>query len=171
MAKVILGNHKPNKFRKQKRKLPNASRILSVYKPLFPQFTISQNPQIQPKRTLNLSISTIATETTESSKKILLKSFDDEDFKVDKIIALESKTIKHMIEDDCTDNVIPLPNVTGKILAKVIEYCKKHVESSEKKKDSSDTTTAGFGGGVGGGGGGIVDDELKSWDAEFVNVD
>ncbi|KAK9677537.1 hypothetical protein RND81_11G150100 [Saponaria officinalis] len=107
----------------------------------------------------------MATTTTESSKKILLKSSDGEDFEVDEIVALESQTIKHMIEDDCADSVIPLPNVTGKILAKVIEYCKKHVESSEKK-GSSDTTTAGFGSG-----GGVVDDELKTWDAEFVNVD
>jgi len=32
---------------------------------------------------------------------------------VDEIVALESKTIKHMIEDDCTDNGIPLPNITS----------------------------------------------------------
>ncbi|PKI58333.1 hypothetical protein CRG98_021271 [Punica granatum] len=37
-----------------------------------------------------------------------------------------AKTIRHMIEYDCADNGIPLPNVTSKILAKVVEYCKKH---------------------------------------------
>ncbi len=30
--------------------------------------------------------------------------------------------------DTGTESVIPLPNVTGKILGKVIEYCKYHVE-------------------------------------------
>lgn len=70
-------------------------------------------------------------------------------------MALESQTIKHMIEDDCADNGIPLPNVTSKILSKVIEYCKKHVESPK----SDDRTTS------------TVDDELKAWDAEFVKVD
>jgi S-phase kinase-associated protein 1 len=57
-----------------------------------------------------------------------------------------------MIEDDCTDNGISLPNVTSKILAKVIEYCKKHVKAvgSEDKPN---------------------EDDLKAWDADFVKVD
>ncbi|CAO2830667.1 unnamed protein product [Amaranthus hypochondriacus] len=90
-----------------------------------------------------------------SSRKILLKSSDGETFEVDEVVALESQTIKHMVEDDCADNVIPLPNVTSKILAKVIEYCKKHVDSS-KSSENNDRQ---------------VDDELKTWDADFVKVD
>lgn len=90
-----------------------------------------------------------------STRKITLKSSDGETFEVDESVALESQTIKHMIEDDCADNGIPLPNVTSKILSKVIEYCKKHVESPK----SDDRTTS------------TVDDELKAWDAEFVKVD
>ncbi|KAE8037881.1 hypothetical protein FH972_010434 [Carpinus fangiana] len=58
--------------------------------------------------------------TMSSSKKITLKSSDGE---VDEAMALELLTIKHMIEEDCADNVIHLPNVRSKILAKVIEYC------------------------------------------------
>ncbi|KAE8010659.1 hypothetical protein FH972_007010 [Carpinus fangiana] len=87
-----------------------------------------------------------------SSKKITLKSSDGEAFEVDEAVALESQTIKHMIEDDCADNGIPLPNVTSKILAKVIEYCKKHVEAANPEERTSD-------------------DDLKAWDAEFVKVD
>lgn len=89
-----------------------------------------------------------------SSKKIILKSSDGESFEVDEAVALESQTIKHMIEDDCADNGIPLPNVTSKILAKVIEYCKRHVETP--KSDDRNNS---------------VDDDLKTWDAEFVKVD
>ncbi|EEF52763.1 SKP1-like protein 1B [Ricinus communis] len=89
-----------------------------------------------------------------TSRKITLKSSDGETFEVDEAVALESQTIKHMIEDDCADNGIPLPNVTSKILSKVIEYCKKHVETSK----SDDRPSS-------------VDDELKTWDAEFVKVD
>ncbi|XP_031265435.1 SKP1-like protein 1B [Pistacia vera] len=89
-----------------------------------------------------------------TSKKITLKSSDGEAFEVDEVVALESQTIKHMIEDDCADNGIPLPNVTSKILSKVIEYCKKHVEATK-----ADDRAAG------------VDEELKAWDAEFVKVD
>ncbi|KAL6978185.1 SCF ubiquitin ligase complex protein SKP1b [Sarracenia purpurea var. burkii] len=89
-----------------------------------------------------------------SARKIILKSSDGETFEVDEAVALQSQTIKHMIEDDCTDSGIPLPNVTSKILSKVIEYCKKHAENP-KSEDSS----AG------------VEDDLKAFDAEFVNVD
>ncbi|KAH9611325.1 hypothetical protein KSS87_003995 [Heliosperma pusillum] len=97
-----------------------------------------------------------------SSKKIILKSSDNEDFEVDEIVALESQTIKHMIEDGCADNAIPLPNVTAKTLSKVIEYCKKHVDvAATKPADASTSTAAGVAG----------DDELKKWDEEFVKVD
>ncbi|CAN0871941.1 SKP1-like protein 1B [Linum grandiflorum] len=88
-------------------------------------------------------------------RKITLKSSDGEAFDVDEAVALESQTIKHMIEDDCADNGIPLPNVTSKILSKVIEYCKKHVEASSKSEDRPST----------------ADDDLKNWDADFVKVD
>ena len=92
-----------------------------------------------------------------ASKKITLKSSDGELFEVDQDVAMESQTIKHMIEDDCAESGIPLPNVNSKILAKVIEYCKKHVESSAKGSNSADDKA--------------VDEKIKSWDAEFVNVD
>ncbi|XP_010669692.2 SKP1-like protein 1B [Beta vulgaris subsp. vulgaris] len=98
-------------------------------------------------------------------KKITLKSSDGENFDVEESVALECQTIKYIIEDDCADNVIPLPNVTAKILSKVIEYCKKHVESvaaakssTEDGSSSSNPTTA-------------DEEELKTWDAEFVKVD
>ncbi|KAF2596994.1 hypothetical protein F2Q68_00009163 [Brassica cretica] len=83
-----------------------------------------------------------------STKKIVLKSSDGESFEVDEAVALESQTIAHMVEDDCVDNGIPLPNVTSKILAKVIEYCKKHVDAAASKTD-----------------------DLKAWDAEFMKID
>lgn len=85
-------------------------------------------------------------------KMIVLKSSDNETFEVEEAVAVESQTIKHMIEDDCADTCIPLPNVTSKILAKVIEYCKKHVDTPK----SDDKTS---------------EDELKNFDAEFVKVD
>ncbi|XP_010690359.2 SKP1-like protein 1B [Beta vulgaris subsp. vulgaris] len=94
-------------------------------------------------------------------KKITLKSSDGENFDVEESVALESQTIKHMIEDDCADNAIPLPNVTGKILSKVIEYCKKHVESAAAKSSTEDRSSSNS----------TADEELKSWDAEFVKVD
>ncbi|CAL9042681.1 unnamed protein product [Musa banksii] len=94
------------------------------------------------------------------AKTIMLKSSDGEVFEVDEAVAMESQTIKHMIEDDCAENGIPLPNVTSAILAKVIEYCRKHVEASAAaaSKSSDDGSKP-------------TDEEIKSWDAEFVKVD
>ncbi|CAI0413085.1 unnamed protein product [Linum tenue] len=50
-----------------------------------------------------------------------------------------------MIEDGCAGDGIPIPNVTGAILAKVLEFCKKHQHHAP-------------------------DQELKKWDAEFAKV-
>ncbi|ONH95168.1 hypothetical protein PRUPE_7G054500 [Prunus persica] len=61
-------------------------------------------------------------------KKITLKSDDNQTFEVEVAVAMQLQTIKHMVEDDCADDAIPLPNVTSSALAKVIEYCKKHHE-------------------------------------------
>ncbi|KAJ6852085.1 SKP1-like protein 1A [Iris pallida] len=95
---------------------------------------------------------------SEAAKKITLKSCDGEEFEVEQVVAEESQTIRHMIEDGCAENGIPLPNVNSRILSKVIEFCKKHVEhaaasSSSKGEDKS------------------ADDEIKAWDGDFVKVD
>ncbi|KAF3332236.1 SKP1-like protein 1B [Carex littledalei] len=100
------------------------------------------------------------------AKKITLKSSDGEEFVVDELVAMESQTIRHMIEDDCAENGIPLPNVTSKILSKVIEYCKKHVDSAF----SSAAATA-EGAAAAGASSKTVDEELKQWDQDFVKVD
>lgn len=84
---------------------------------------------------------------------------------MDEAVAMESQTIKHMIEDECADNGIPLPNVTSKILSKVIEYCKKHVEAAAAAAATKSSD------GVSLGGERAIDDDLKAWDAEFVKVD
>ncbi|KAF6143645.1 hypothetical protein GIB67_004174 [Kingdonia uniflora] len=60
-------------------------------------------------------------------RKFTLNSSDGESFQVDEDVAMESQTIKHLIEDDCANNPVPLPNVMNSTMVKVIEYCKKHV--------------------------------------------
>ncbi|XP_073034183.1 SKP1-like protein 1A isoform X2 [Primulina eburnea] len=72
-----------------------------------------------------------------SKKTIMLKSSDGDTFEVEELVAMESLTIRNIIEDDCADAVIPLPNVTSKILTKVIEYCKRHVQA-ESEADAAD---------------------------------
>ncbi|XP_073286269.1 SKP1-like protein 1B [Primulina huaijiensis] len=92
-----------------------------------------------------------------SKKMIKLKSSEGDMFEVEELVAMESQTIRHMIEDDCADSVIPLPNVASNILAKVIEYCKRHVQTSSK----ADTDVLGM----------MADSELNQFDTEFVRVD
>ncbi|OIV92674.1 hypothetical protein TanjilG_18025 [Lupinus angustifolius] len=84
--------------------------------------------------------------------KITLTSSDGESFEVDEAVALQSQTIKHLVEDGCADNGIPLPNVTSNILALVVKYCNKHVEPSDSDKKSNDQ-------------------DLRAWNADFVKVD
>ncbi|KAJ4835034.1 hypothetical protein Tsubulata_048264 [Turnera subulata] len=86
--------------------------------------------------------------STSSEKMITLLSSDGEEFVVEEAVAFQSQTIKHMIEDGCADQSIPLPNVPGRTLSKVVEYCKKHTSSDENKEP-----------------------ELMAWDVEFTKVD
>ncbi|XP_019179019.1 PREDICTED: SKP1-like protein 1A [Ipomoea nil] len=83
-----------------------------------------------------------------SNKMIILRSSDGEIFEVEEAVALEMQMIKYMIDDECVDTTIPITNVTGKILAKVIEYCKSHAEAAKTSQD-----------------------DLKDFDANFIKVD
>ncbi|XP_047088363.1 SKP1-like protein 1 isoform X2 [Lolium rigidum] len=93
-----------------------------------------------------------------AGKMITLKSNDGEEFEVEEAVAMGSQTIRHMIEDDCADNGIPLPNVNSKILSKVIEYCKKHVQLAAKPVADGASALSST-------------EDIKNWEAEFVNVD
>ncbi|KAG5628132.1 hypothetical protein H5410_013350 [Solanum commersonii] len=86
--------------------------------------------------------------TLEKEKKfITLKTSDGEEFKLDETIVVRSEVIKNIVQDqDCATNVIPLSNIDGKIMTKVIEYWKKH---SEK---------------------GVSEDQLKNFDKDFLKV-
>ncbi|KAK4487749.1 hypothetical protein RD792_005575 [Penstemon davidsonii] len=84
-----------------------------------------------------------------SSKMIVLQTSDGDTFELEETVAIQSQTIKHMIEDDCVDNTIPLPNVTSKVLAKVIEYCKRHATKTDTP----------------------AEDLNKAFDAEFMKID
>ncbi|KAF2301274.1 hypothetical protein GH714_022284 [Hevea brasiliensis] len=96
----------------------------------------------------------MSSSSSSSKMKITLKCSDGHIFEVEQKVLFECRTIKHMIDDGCADSAIPLPNVTGKIMAKVIEYCKKHMEAAAEIRDmnffSNDFR------------------DLKNWDDAFV---
>jgi S-phase kinase-associated protein 1 len=87
--------------------------------------------------------------------KVKLTSSDGEVFVVDEEVANESQTVKNMIEDTGAEEMIPLPNVSSKILAKTIEYCIYHVAASKKVDDKPAKS----------------DEDVKQWDGDFVKVD
>ncbi|KAK3022070.1 hypothetical protein RJ639_047338 [Escallonia herrerae] len=66
------------------------------------------------------------------------KSSDGQEFIVEESVILQSLTIKNMVDDDCAKGKIPLPNVDGKCLAKVIEYCKAHADQGAEEEDTKE---------------------------------
>jgi S-phase kinase-associated protein 1 len=94
-----------------------------------------------------------------SGALVKLTSSDGKDYDVAIEIASQSVTVKNMIDDlgGDGDAPIPLPNVSGRILEKIIDYCRFHYEhptpQSDEKKDERRT------------------DDIIPWDKEFCNVD
>uniref|UniRef100_A0A1D1XIN7 SKP1-like protein n=1 Tax=Anthurium amnicola TaxID=1678845 RepID=A0A1D1XIN7_9ARAE len=102
----------------------------------------------------------------EGSKKVTLRTSDGEEFVVDEEVAARSQTLKLIIDDGVTGASIPLENVTSGVLPKVIEYCEKHAQVDAKHAaflrpfcDGTELMDT------------VIDEELNSWDAKFVNVD
>ncbi|CAH8308363.1 unnamed protein product [Eruca vesicaria subsp. sativa] len=87
----------------------------------------------------------------ENEKKMItLKSSDDVSFEVEEAVVLQFQFLSSVFQD-CAGRVYPV-QVTGKILGKVVEYCKKHVVVVHGGDSSSSSG----------------DDDLKKWDAEFI---
>lgn len=93
--------------------------------------------------------------------KVQLKSKDDKVFTVEKDVACMSTTIKNLIDDIDEldeDTAIPVPNVSGAILEKVVQYCEYHLENpvpAVEDKSHEEKRT----------------DDIIPWDAEFCQVD
>ncbi|XP_010920060.1 SKP1-like protein 14 [Elaeis guineensis] len=85
----------------------------------------------------------------EAPKTIVLKSSDGEEFEVESLVANQSEMIKGMIDAGCVQSRVPLPNVLGSVLAKVVEYWNRH----------------------GGGGKEEEEKQLMEWDKEFAKLD
>ena len=98
----------------------------------------------------------------EAEKKIMLRSFDGEYFVVSEAVAMKFQIIRNMIEDDCVQDFIPVPNVSAKILSMVIEYCKKHDDTEKTTTAAADACNSQKA---------VEEEELKKWDENFIDVD
>ncbi|KAH6563500.1 hypothetical protein BASA50_009381 [Batrachochytrium salamandrivorans] len=91
---------------------------------------------------------------------VKLSSSDGQEFTVAKEIACLSVLIRNMIEDlgDDREVAVPLPNVTGTVLAKVIEYATHHkddpIPSPEDEKKIISATS----------------EDIDAWDREYIKV-
>ncbi|XP_049382828.1 SKP1-like protein 1B [Solanum stenotomum] len=82
-----------------------------------------------------------------SEKLITFKTSDGEEFKLNVVVAVRSEVIKNIVQDvDSTFNVIPLSNVDGKTMTKIVQYWKKYSEE------------------------GVTEDRLKSFDLDFLKM-
>jgi S-phase kinase-associated protein 1 len=66
---------------------------------------------------------------------------------VEEAVAVQSETLKNMVDDGCANDTIPLPNVSGKILEMVLGWCKKHVDET------------------------VTGDELNKYEVDFLDLD
>ncbi|KAJ3023196.1 hypothetical protein HKX48_003974 [Thoreauomyces humboldtii] len=90
---------------------------------------------------------------------VKLTSTDGQEVSVPMEIACQSVLIKNMLEDvgDSEDQPIPLPNVSGPILAKVVEYATHHKDDAPQPAEDEVKLRA--------------SDDIDEWDREFTNVD
>eukprot|EP00128_Syssomonas_multiformis_P008514 Colp12_sorted_trinity150504_noHs@2858 len=94
------------------------------------------------------------------AQQVTLASSDGQEFVVDVDVAKMSMTLKNMLDDAVLDDdggAIPLPNVTGPILAKVIEYCKYHKDDQPPPEDEENKEKQ--------------SQDIEPWDHEFCKVD
>ncbi|KAI9004625.1 hypothetical protein HDU85_000972 [Gaertneriomyces sp. JEL0708] len=91
---------------------------------------------------------------------VKLLSSDNQEFSISKEIACQSILIKNMLEDlsenESDDNPIPLPNVSGPILQKVIEFATYHKDDPPHLEDDLKPKSS---------------EDIEEWDRDYMNVD
>ncbi|KAJ4724605.1 SKP1 [Melia azedarach] len=91
----------------------------------------SKNPRMESSSSNPIKTISLTTSDGQPIKTISLTTSDGQLFTVEESVALEFGTVKSFFEDNSDaveDAVIPLPNVSGDVLTKVIIYCRKHLE-------------------------------------------
>jgi S-phase kinase-associated protein 1 len=90
--------------------------------------------------------------------ELTLKSQDGVAIMIKKDVAVHSALIKTMWSGDKTETEIPLPNVRGMILKKVVEFMEYHHENPMKEIEKPLKSAN-------------MRDVVMEWDANFVEVD
>ncbi|KAI3795582.1 hypothetical protein L1987_38238 [Smallanthus sonchifolius] len=92
--------------------------------------------------------------STPSAKTVVLTSSSGEKFEVELQVALQSETIRKMIDDGgfSDEIVLSFPNITGETMSKVLEYCNKHMYYEDAENDI------------------FAVEEMRAFDTQFVDV-
>ena len=97
--------------------------------------------------------------------KINLRSNDNMDFTMDVELAKISETLKTMLDDlgidtesDEASEPIPLPNVNGATLKKVVEWCEHHKTDYQDFAEEDESTQPRL-------------DDIPDWDVSYFNID
>jgi S-phase kinase-associated protein 1 len=98
---------------------------------------------------------------------VCLESSDGHQVTVPKIVAEMSLAIKHMLEDigDTADSPLPLPNVTGKILDRVLQFCTYHTDNPSNGSTLPKALDPPGPDGL------PVKENITPWDRDYCNVD
>jgi len=94
----------------------------------------------------------------ENDIELKLQSQDGQTFTVSKDVAIQSALIKTMWNGDKSETNIPLPNVRGTILKKVITYIQYHHKNPPKEIEKPLKSAN-------------MREVVSEWDANFVEVD
>jgi len=119
----------------------------------FPRFSFPLSLSFQKTSGMCLQASLFEFLTLITKRK--LRSNDDQEFTVDRDVIEISLTIKHLLDDiGETDAPIPMTNISGKTLEKIIEYC-EHYKQFPTPVNEDDRSL----------------DDISPWDREFCAVE
>lgn len=98
----------------------------------------------------------------KSTIKLMLRANDNSEHPVDLLVAERSLLIKNLVEDlsldVATSTPVPLPNVNGPVLDKILEWCEHHrqdpLPTADDDNESRKKTT-----------------EIDEWDQKYMQVD
>ncbi|KAI8829239.1 Skp1 family, tetramerization domain-containing protein [Chytriomyces cf. hyalinus JEL632] len=92
---------------------------------------------------------------------VRITSSDNQEFTVPHNIACQSQLIKNMIKDvgDADEQSISLPNVSGAILQKVLEYATMHKDDPPQVPDETEPNLS------------SSSKDIQEWDKQFLNLE
>ncbi len=94
----------------------------------------------------------------EEDIMLKLKSGDEQTFEIKKSIAIQSGLIKDMCESLDDDQVLPLPNMKGEILSKIVAFMNLHADNAMPEIEKPLKSAK-------------LEDLVPAWDAAFVDVE